>query len=138
MDPVQKLFKSMIIFACLSMGGFLLHADGFKDGEDSATAEQAASCSETEHYCSHTVAMFSEGGASIPPYKEGECAPKTKSCSEFWCGPRHCGSGLFGAKSVCCVNNMPGQSVEYKCAYSELSCPGNTMQLSIRASNPAS
>lgn len=89
-------------------------------------------CSDEEQCCEYTMAIFNGDGAVTPPYREGRCAPKNQKCGDFWCGNRHCESGFFGTPSVCCVEISPAGASAYVCAHSELSCPGNTQQLSIR------
>ena len=89
-------------------------------------------CGDTERCCEHVMAYFGDGGATSPPYVEGQCIPKEQRCAEYWCGNRRCHSGFFGMQNVCCVNNDPSHAPQYTCSYSELSCPGNTEQLSIR------
>jgi hypothetical protein len=94
-------------------------------------------CGDDEQCCEHTMAIFNGDGAAAPPYLEGQCVPKSQKCGEFWCGNRHCESGFFGTPSVCCVQISPSGASQYVCAHSELNCPGNTQQLSIR-NTPAS
>jgi hypothetical protein len=93
-------------------------------------------CSDNEICCEHVVASFGADGPMAGPYVAGRCAPKSEGCKEFWCGNRHCEAGLFGRPTVCCVNTPPGGVPEYSCAHSELSCPGNNEQLSIRDRQP--
>jgi hypothetical protein len=97
-----------------------------------ACGTEQLACGESEHCCEHTVAMFSDAGASAPPYKEGKCIPKEQKCEAFWCGNRHCQASFFGTPTICCVSAQPELPPEYKCAYSELNCPGNNQQLTIR------
>jgi hypothetical protein len=99
--------------------------------------DEALSCEESERCCEHVVAMFSTTGVNSPPYVQGRCIPKEQRCADFWCGNRHCESGFFGTPTVCCINDRPGLSTEYRCAYSELSCPGNRDQLTIRERLPS-
>lgn len=99
---------------------------------DETCGEQGITCGSEQHCCTHVMAIFSDNGASSPPYVEGRCIPKEEHCGEYWCGNRQCKAGFFGMPSVCCVKDRPGLSTEYKCAYSELNCPGNTQQLTIR------
>ena len=104
---------------------------------DTSCGDEGISCSDNEHCCEHIVAMFANDHAAAPPYVEGRCLPQEQKCSDFWCGNRQCSSGFFGTKSVCCVNTPEvGGTPQYSCAYSELSCPGNSQQLSIRESLP--
>src|SRR4051812_35636036 len=92
----------------------VLSASGRADDESAAAS---ANCQGGERYCAHKVATFSEGGASVPVYEDGQCLPQSHSCSDFWCGPRRCTGGLFG-KQVCCVKMSPGQDTQYSCALS--------------------
>src|SRR5438132_8160749 len=69
--------------------------------------EQLA-CGQEERCCEHTVASFTNDGVSTPTYMEGKCIPKEQSCSDFWCGNRHCEGGFFGTPTVCYVNNTLG------------------------------
>jgi hypothetical protein len=81
--------------------------------------------------------MYSEDHAVSPSFVQGQCVPQGQKCSDFWCGNRECKASFFGSPSVCCVNTPENSSnPQYSCAYSELSCPGNTQQLSIRESQP--
>jgi hypothetical protein len=102
--------------------------------EDSC-GDDGTTCGDNERCCEHVIAMFSDDHAVAPPYVQGQCIPKDQKCSAFWCGNRECKSGFFGSPSVCCVNTPEsGSSPQYSCAYSELSCPGNNQQLTIRES----
>jgi hypothetical protein len=105
--------------------------------EDVACGDDGVTCGTDEHCCEHVIAMFSGDHASAPAYVQGQCIPKAQKCAEFWCGNRQCSSGFFGSPSVCCIN-MPVESStpQYSCAYSELNCPGNTQQLTIRDNQP--
>jgi len=95
------------------------------------------SCGDEEHCCEHVIAMFSDDHSIAPPYVEGRCVAKEQKCADFWCGNRQCKSGIFGAPSVCCINTPDqGSASQYSCAFSELSCPGNSQQLSIRSTTP--
>jgi len=118
----------------LALAGLVLGTCGpARAGEDGPNCgDQELSCGTSERCCEHVVAMFSPAGTSATPYLEGQCVPKEQRCAEFWCGNRHCQSGFFGTPSVCCIMEHPGLSTDYHCAYSELNCPGNTAQLSIR------
>jgi hypothetical protein len=130
MKPLCKAFLTLFLTVLCSIAmAAVLRAEG---EDESATEDQAVACATDQHFCGHVIAMFGANGASAPPYVDGRCLPKSQSCGEYWCGNRQCGSGFFGTPSVCCIQNSPGQSTEYRCAYSELSCPGNTQQLSIR------
>jgi hypothetical protein len=94
-------------------------------------------CGAEERCCEHVMASFADDHAVAPPYVQGQCVAKTKKCADFWCGNRQCKSGLFGTPSVCCMNQAEaGSAPQYSCAYSELSCPGNSDHLSIRSSTP--
>jgi hypothetical protein len=106
----------------------IVMADGCGDGGDS--------CGPDTKCCENVIAMFSGDAPAAPSFVQGRCVPKEQKCSDFWCGNRHCDGGFFGAPSVCCVNQPAGQAAQYTCAHSELSCPGNTTQLSIRNSQP--
>jgi len=99
---------------------------------ESVCGDEHVTCGQDEKCCEHIVAMFSSAGAVAPPYVVGQCIPKEQRCGEYWCGNRHCQAGFFGSPSVCCVTNNSGGEPAYRCAYSELSCPGNTEQLTIR------
>ncbi|HVO33266.1 MAG TPA: hypothetical protein VMU17_05065 [Elusimicrobiota bacterium] len=110
----------------------LASAPLFARGSADSCGDEQLSCAPDERCCEHVVAMFSEDGATAPPYLDGKCIDKAQKCSDFWCGNRHCASGMFGMPSVCCVMNEPGKTTQYRCAYNELSCPGNTQQLTIR------
>ena len=103
---------------------------------DVSCGDDGLSCGDEEHCCEHVMAMFSEDHASSPPYVQGQCVSKSQKCSDFWCGNHQCKSGFFGAPSVCCVNTPITGTPEYSCAFSELSCPGNGEQLTIRSSSP--
>jgi hypothetical protein len=131
---MKQFTKSFLIFVFTLVCSIAMAAVLRAEGTGNPGEELGVVCADTEHYCSHVVAMFSKDGTNIPPYREGQCVSKDKSCTDFWCGNRHCGGGIFGDKNVCCMTSAPGQSTEYKCAYSELSCPGNTQQLTIRSS----
>ena len=104
---------------------------------DETCGEDGTSCGQEEHCCEHVVAMFSGDNAVTPPYVLGRCIPKEQKCGEFWCGNRQCSPTFFGTPSVCCVRTPEtGGTDQYSCAYSELSCPGNSQQLTIRESQP--
>ena len=119
------------------IGVFLLTGVAGASAEE-ACGDEGLSCGAEEHCCEHVVAMFSDDHAVGPAYVQGACLPKAQKCNSFWCGNRQCSAGFFGSPSVCCVNTPPaGGSSEYSCAYSELNCPGNTEQLSIRETQPA-
>jgi len=104
---------------------------------DPGCGDEGLTCSDDEVCCEHIVAMFANDHAATPPYVEGRCLAKGQKCSDFWCGNRECSSGFFGTKSVCCINTPEvGGTPQYTCAYSELSCPGNSEQLTIRPGEP--
>src|SRR5437870_2657184 len=104
---------------------------------EASCGDDGITCGDEEHCCEHVIAMFSEDHPTSPPYVQGQCAPKAQKCAEFWCGNKECKSSFFGSPSVCCVNTPDqGSASQYSCAFSELSCPGNTQQLSIRESQP--
>jgi hypothetical protein len=128
----MKIFAKLVLLFTLTVVCSITMAAVLRAEDEDSGEEQATACATTERYCGYTVAMFSADGSFAPPYEEGRCIPKEQSCGDFWCGNRRCESGFFGTPSVCCINNSPGQSVEYRCAYSELSCPGNREQLTIR------
>ncbi len=120
----------LILSLVLVLSASFLRADG-RCGDDGLT------CGDEEHCCEHVIAMFSDDHPTAPPYVQGQCAPKAQKCADFWCGNRQCKSGFFASPTVCCVNAPEGgASPQYSCAYSELSCPGNAQQLSIRESQP--
>ena len=99
--------------------------------------DDGITCGDDERCCEHVIAMFSEDHATSPAYVQGQCAPKAQKCADFWCGNRQCKSGFFGLPSICCINTPEsGSAAQYSCAFSELSCPGNAQQLSIRDSQP--
>ena len=94
-------------------------------------------CESDEVCTEHVVAMFAKDQTVALSYIVGKCNPKDQKGSDFWCGNRHCEGGFFGTPSVCCVHTPNvGATPQYSCASSELSCPGNTEQLSIRESQP--
>ena len=104
---------------------------------DPGCGDDGITCGGDEHCCEHVIAMFSDDHSVAPPYVQGQCLPKDAKCSDFWCGNRQCTHGFFGAPSVCCINTPDGGATpEYSCAYSELNCPGNGQQLTIRESQP--
>jgi hypothetical protein len=92
----------------------------------------ASTCSNTEKWCSHTVATFCQNDGCSSVREEGDCVPKDKSCAEFWCGNRQCQSSWLITRKVCCVYYPAENSPEYACTANELSCPGNTAQMTIR------
>jgi hypothetical protein len=134
---MRKIFLSLHF---LFLGGLIVaslacrvRADDDADSpSDSSCGDEEVACAPAERCCEHVVAMFSDAGATAPSYVEGRCIPKEEHCADYWCGNRHCEAGFFGAPSVCCISDHAGLPQEFKCAYSELSCPGNTQQLSIR------
>ncbi len=107
----------------------------FAEGEGSC-GDEGLFCGESERCCEHVVAMFSGESPSAPSYIKGQCIPKEQKCAAIWCGSRQCSGGIFGNPTVCCVNHEFGQAPEYTCARTELNCPGNTTQLSIRDTQP--
>lgn len=134
MNP--RFYRASLLLAIFWVLG--LETARAQEGEPAGCGSAQLVCGQEERCCEHTVATFSNDGASLPSYVEGKCLPKELSCGDYWCGNRHCGSGFFGTPTVCCVNNTPGALTQYACAYSELSCPGNTQQVSIRTSSLAS
>jgi hypothetical protein len=121
---------AMVAFVGLACISGPVSAEG--DNAAGSCGDEQASCGSGEHCCEHTVAMFSDAGSTAPTYKEGKCIAKEQKCADFWCGNRHCEAGFFGAPSVCCITSRPDLPPEYKCSYSELSCPGNSQLLTIR------
>jgi hypothetical protein len=135
---VKTFWKTCLIVLCtvlcsIAMAAVLRAEDAVSDDDQASSddTELAAACTPTEHYCGHVVAMFTPDGGSAPPYKEGQCVSRDQKCSDFWCGNRHCG-GWFGTQVVCCIQNGGQAAISYQCAGSELNCPGNTQQLTIR------
>src|SRR5690242_8370370 len=125
---MKKFIFILSVLAALPLA--FLHAEN-SCGDDGLV------CGDNEACCEHVVAMFSEDHAVTPPYVQGQCVPKGQKCTDFWCGNTDCKSGFFGTHSVCCINTPEsGGTPQYSCAYSELSCPGNTQQLSIRDNSP--
>ena len=114
-----------ILLAALALASSLAFAD-MECGDD------GTACGESERCCEHVISTFAGEHSTAAPYVQGQCIAKEQKCSEFWCGSRHCEGGFFGTPSVCCVNVNQGSATQYSCAYSELSCPGNTQQLTIR------
>jgi len=104
---------------------------------ESACGDDGVTCGDEEHCCEHVIATFSEDHSTAPSYVQGRCVAKAQKCDDFWCGNRQCKAGFFGSPSVCCIN-IPekGAASEFSCAYSEISCPGNSQQLTIRSSTP--
>jgi hypothetical protein len=92
----------------------------------------AQGCADDEVYCEHRMATFCENEGCSSVHKEGQCVSKARGCGEFWCGNRQCQNGWLFSKNVCCVYYQGEASPSYSCAASELSCPGNTAQLTIR------
>jgi hypothetical protein len=128
----MKRFLSWLMVPCM-----LATLIGLPVAAAQSCGDDGIACGEEEHCCEHVIAMFSDDHAVAPPYVQGQCAPKAEKCADFWCGNRHCESGFFGTPSVCCVNQPEqGSSSQYSCAYSELSCPGNSQKLTIRESQP--
>lgn len=108
-------------------------------GGTGAWAEERAPCGDdhvvcggAERCCEHPIATFCENQGCASVYVHGECIPQGQSCRDFWCGNRHCQTGWFLSNEVCCVYNREGAPASYSCTSSELSCPGNTQQLTIR------
>ena len=91
-----------------------------------------SACTETEKWCTHKLATFCENEGCSAVSEEGQCVPQEKSCDEFWCGNRQCASSWLISRNVCCIYYSAENSPNYSCAASELSCPGNTAQLTIR------
>lgn len=107
---------------------------GFGEG---ACGEEGLTCEDHETCCEHVIATFAGDHASAPPYVQGQCIPKDQKCGDFWCGNEECKSRFYGTPSVCCVNvPNPGGAKDYSCAFSELSCPGNSQRLTIRDTQP--
>lgn len=101
-----------------------------------ACGDEGLECGADERCCENVVALFSGDSPMAPSYVEGRCIPRGQKCNQFWCGNRQCTGGLFGKPTVCCVQQHEGQAPRYACAYDELSCPGNTTQLTIRDTQP--
>ena len=127
------MMKSCLLIALtFLLPAIPLLADATSCGDDGTT------CGDAERCCEHVVAMFSEDHPTSPSYVQGQCVPKEQKCADFWCGNRHCSAGFFGSPTVCCLNTPePVGTPEYACAYSEVSCPGNSQQLSIRETQPS-
>ena len=106
----------------------------FAEGE--GCGDEGIYCGESERCCEHVVAMFSGESPSAPSFIKGRCVPKEQKCGQFWCGNRQCSGGILGTPTVCCVNQEAHESPDYACARSELNCPGNTTQLTIRDTQP--
>jgi hypothetical protein len=113
----------LIVFAMTLWGGGVAWA---------GCGSSSEGCGENEVCCEHRMATFCEGNGCASVHKEGQCVAKERGCGEFWCGNRQCQNGWLFSKNVCCVYYQGESSPEYSCAVSELSCPGNTAQLSIR------
>ena len=106
--------------------------------DQDSCGESHESCGAEEHCCEHRVGTFCEGDGCSNVHMEGQCAPKEKSCAEFWCGNRRCQTSWIFSNDVCCVYYPEGSTPEYSCKSSELSCPGNTAQLTLRTPTLAS
>jgi hypothetical protein len=104
----------------------------------SACGDDKLLCGDQEKCCEHRVATFCKDQACSSIHVEGQCVPQERACDEFWCGNRQCTSSWILSKNVCCVYYNPGNDPAYSCAASELSCPGNTAQLTIRPTTVAS
>ena len=118
--PLHRRFSvSLLALTLILLGGGRVWA-----GESACSAE--------EKWCEHKVATFCENEGCSNVRTEGDCVPKEKSCEEFWCGNRQCQSSWLIQKDVCCVYYPSNTSPQYSCAMSELSCQGNTTQLTIR------
>jgi hypothetical protein len=125
----MKKWASLLVLAF-----FLTPRDAFSE---TPCGEAGLVCSDHERCSEHVVAIFSKEHVSSPPYVQGQCLPKDQKSDNFWCGNQECRSGFFGSPSVCCVNTPNyGATPEYACAYSELSCPGNSQRLTIRDNQP--
>ncbi len=105
---------------------------------DGQCGQDGLSCTDGEVCCEHVIATFAGEQAATPPFITGRCLPPGQKCGEFWCGNEECKSSFFGTPSVCCINTPNyGAAPEYACRYSELSCPGNSQNLTIRDTQPA-
>ena len=123
--------KALLILGLLTFASISPIWADMNCGDDGLT------CGDSERCCEHVIAMFTDDHATTPPYVQCQCVPKTQKCGDFWCGNKQCKIGFFGSPSVCCVNQpQPNSAPKYACAFSELSCPGNSDQLSIRSSTP--
>jgi hypothetical protein len=91
-------------------------------------------CGEGKQCCEHTVATFCENETCAYEYVKGQCVESGQSCEQFWCGNRQCGGSWLRTEDVCCVYQETA-GISYKCSGSELSCKGNTTQISIRSSD---
>jgi len=100
--------------------------------ENLACGDNQMVCGTNEKCCQHPQAVFCEGNTCSSVHVEGQCIPKEQACGDFWCGNRHCQASWLLSKNVCCIFYQQGQTPEYSCASSELSCPGNSAQLTIR------
>ena len=100
-----------------------------------ACGDNGMVCGDEEKCCEHVTAYYSQGGVQGASSVDGQCLPKSQKCGEFWCGPKHCQSSLWGSQTVCCVDPGSGGAPEYQCARNEMSCPGNTQLLTIRSTN---
>jgi len=89
-------------------------------------------CRDGERCFEYVVAMFSGESPSAPSFVKGKCVRDDQKYQGFWCGNRQCSGGIFGSPTVCCINQEFGEAPEYACARTELNCPGNTTQLTIR------
>jgi hypothetical protein len=120
------LYLALVCTFSLLGGGKAQGASGASCGDDQLV------CGSDEKCCEHPRATFCEGSACASVHVDGKCIPKEQACGDFWCGNRHCQSSWLLSKNVCCVYYQTGEAPEYSCASSELSCPGNSAQLTIR------
>ena len=133
-------YRSYLSSLCLvSMVCALTLVGGMARADQAAALVAAATCGDDqltcgskEKCCEHRIATFCENETCSSVRVEGRCVARDKSCSEFWCGNRQCQTRWLRSRDVCCVYFQAGDNPEYSCAASELSCPGNTTQLSIR------
>lgn len=114
---------------------FLLPVRGYSE---TRCGEEGLTCEDQERCCERVIAIFADDHAAAPPYVQGQCIPQDQKCGDFWCGNEECKSRFYGTPSVCCINSpVPGAAKQYSCAFSELSCPGNSQRLTIRDSQPS-
>jgi len=129
-EVVMKSWRILFVFMMAGTLAKSVAAEN-KCGDDGVV------CAAGEICCEHVVATFAGDHPFGAPYVKGECLSQGDKCSEFWCGNRLCKPGLLGTPSVCCANTPENSaSTDYSCAYTELSCPGNTQQLTIREAQP--
>jgi hypothetical protein len=129
----RTLFNWLVILCTITLGGGMVRSgQAFARATTATCGEDHDVCGDDEKCCEHRVATFCQDQSCSSVHVEGECIPKEHRCDDFWCGNRQCQTTWLMSKDVCCIYYTAGDTPEYACTASEVSCRGNTSRLTIR------